>query len=155
MNKKIIATGISAFLICWSLFISEANAIQYKVQWDSTSIFIESDSWPITIHRWDDPLEIEGDTCDPYKTCEHNYTNSWTYIIAIDNESAQNITELRLRNSNITEIIDMEGGINIEELDLSYNHIENLWSNAFNWLNNIENINLSNNKINNISKYAY
>ena len=155
MNKKIISTGISAFLICWSLFISEANAIQYKVQWDSTSIFIESDSWPITIHRWDDPLEIEGDTCDPYKTCEHNYTNSWTYIIAIDSESAQNITELRLRNSNITEIIDMEGGINIEELDLSYNHIENLWSNAFNWLNNIENLNLSNNKINNISKYAF
>lgn len=148
MNKKVIATTVSALLIFWGLFFSGANAIQYTIQWNSTSVEGDFNS-SIKINRWDN----SSDDCE--NSCNHSYTNSWEYTITIDSESAQNITELRLRNSNITEIIDMEGGINIEELDLSYNHIENLWSNAFNWLNNIENLNLSNNKINNISKYAF
>ena len=66
MNKKIIATAISAFLVCWGLFFSRANAIQYKVQWNSTTI--RGIFSPIIVERWDGTT---GSCEQP--SCNHQY----------------------------------------------------------------------------------
>ena len=124
MNKKIIATGISAFLICWSLFISEANAIQYTIQWNSTSVEGDFNSW-IEINRWDN----SSDYCE--NSCNHSYTNSWEYTITIDSTNAEKILELDLSNANITNIINMSWATNITYLNLKNNKINHIENNAF------------------------
>ena len=127
MNKKIIATAISAFLVCWGLFFSGANAIQYKVQWNSTTI--RGIFSPIIVERWDGTT---GSCEQP--SCNHQYETNQERTISIDSNQSKHITKLNLSEQNVTEIINMEGASNLKDIDLSRNNIESLWAYAFSWV---------------------
>jgi len=124
MNKKVIATTVSALLIFWGLFFSGANAIQYTIQWNSTSVEGDFDS-PIEINRWDN----SSGYCE--NSCNHSYINSWEYTITIDSTAAKNIIKLNLQNANITNIINMSWATNITYLNLKNNKISHIENNAF------------------------
>ena len=160
MNKKIIATAISTFLVCWVLLFSGADAIQYKVQWNSTTIRGRFNS-SIIVDRWDGTT---GSCSQP--SCDHQYETNQERTISIDSNQSKEITKLNLSEQNVSEIINMEGASNLKDIDLSRNNIESLWAYAFSWVTytgEVVNgyttdgvyINLSYNKISHIDNNAF
>ena len=155
--KKLSILLWTSLIALGLLVTSNANAMTYTVNGNSTSVAIPSGiSW-ITIKRCSDCEEIEfknwSTGCSITRLwwvnhieCTKIYDENGTYTVNVNSSNTENtFSTLYLSNANITSISDFDGFKNIWSLYLTDNPNITLNTNTFSTLNNDVRIYLTNN----------
>lgn len=146
--KKLSLSLLTSLIALGLLFVWNANAMTYTVNWDSTTIAIPRWINNTTIKRCEEEgcettqITKDSDDCDDNKCCErrinntyytecrHKYDNEWTYTVYFDGKNNE-FANLYLDAANIQDIIDYSNILQITNLYLWSNTEINLWNDTF------------------------